>query len=172
MLSIFKKKSNSMPVQEITMPDHARIWIYQADRKLTDSEMEKIKVLGDAFVSQWQTHGKSLASSFAIEHQQFLIIAVDEEQVAASGCSIDASVGFIKSIEEQFSLDLMDKMKIAYRDTNNNIEIIPLSEFQDQLSSGMLNAETIVFNNLVNCWGDLKSNWEVAVKNSWHKQLI
>ncbi len=40
-----------------TMKDHARIWIYQANRFLTDDERSLINSKGKEFVDSWSSHG-------------------------------------------------------------------------------------------------------------------
>lgn len=56
-----------------SLPDHARVWVYQASRKLTDEEVEKVRSNQQAFCEQWEAHGLALYSSFKIEYSQFLV---------------------------------------------------------------------------------------------------
>ena len=37
--------------------DSDRIWVYQANRFLTEVEIELIRTAGNAFVASWATHG-------------------------------------------------------------------------------------------------------------------
>ena len=71
-----------------TMPDHARVWIYQANRTLTTREVQQAEQWGQQFVAQWAAHGQALRASVAVLHQHFAVIALDEQHQAASGCSI------------------------------------------------------------------------------------
>ena len=90
-----------VPFEEI--PDHARVWIYQANRPLSDTETQQAQQWGRQFVEQWAAHGQGLRASVTVLHHHFLVIALDEQHHAASGCSIDSSVGFVRILEEAFS---------------------------------------------------------------------
>ena len=47
-----------------------------------------------------------------------------------------------------------------------------LNDFKDLVKKGSVNANTIVFNNLVENKADFISNWETKVSNSWHNNLL
>jgi hypothetical protein len=45
-------------------------------------------------------HGTSLESSYQLKYNRFIILAVNQDVQAATGCSIDSSVEFIQSLEQ------------------------------------------------------------------------
>ncbi len=47
-----------------------------------------------------------------------------------SGCSIDTSVDFIRSLEKKYKVDLLEKMNIAYK-TDNEIKYTSLADFKN-----------------------------------------
>jgi hypothetical protein len=71
------------------LPPDSKIWIYQADRVFSDTEEKIIAERLKSFCSQWAAHGHPLQTSFKIEHNQFIVLSVDENTAGASGCSID-----------------------------------------------------------------------------------
>ncbi len=154
-----------------SLPDDARIWIYQSNREFSVSEMVVINEKLTDFVNNWRRHGDDLQASFTIKYNQFIVLGVNENVNDVSGCSIDSSVHTIKKLEEEFGIDLMNKLTIAFK-IGENINTVALAKFQDFIKSGKIDDETIVFNNMVQSKLDLKSNWEVSAKNSWHKQLF
>ncbi len=77
----------------------------------------------------------------------------------------------MKDIEREFGLDLFDRFRIAYR-KNKEIYNCSRDEFAALLSSGQLNEDTLVFNNMVSLRKDLETSWEVPLKNSWHAQVF
>ncbi|HET6244515.1 MAG: ABC transporter ATPase [Bacteroidetes bacterium] len=151
-------------------PD-SKIWIYQSNRKFTDSEVAQITEKGSEFISLWNSHGNMLKAAIEVKHNLFVIFGVDEIQAKASGCSIDKSVAFIKEIEARLKVSLLDRMQIAYK-KEDEITSSHLMEFELQLKSGHLNENTIVFNNLVTTKEEFDSSWELPVKDSWHKSLL
>lgn len=155
------------------LPGDTRLWIYQSDRKLSDSEIEAIKEQGDNFIDNWAAHGEKLQAAFEILHSQFLIIFADEDEAKASGCSIDRSVHFIKNLEQEYSISLLNRTLIAYKvDDENEIVTLPQEEFIGLVAQGTLTKDTIVFNNLVTTKADLETKWQVPLKESWHADLI
>ena len=96
------------------LPENSRIWIYQSNRKLSDSEILSIETKIITFLNSWTAHGKNLEAGYEIKYNRFIVFGLNQENASASGCSIDASVNFIQKIEKDFGLDLMDKMNVTY----------------------------------------------------------
>jgi hypothetical protein len=153
------------------LPNNSRVWIYQSDREFTNEEIVFISNKAEEFINSWTRHGDDLKGSFTIKYNQFLILAVDESFNNVSGCSIDSSVRFIKELENELKLDLMDKMNITFKD-NDHINLVKLSDFQKFAKEEKVNQETIVFNNMVNTKEDFENNWEVPAKESWHNRFL
>ena len=153
------------------LPDHARVWIYQANRKLSDDEVASIKDQTAAFLTQWTAHGANLEAGFEIKYNRFIIIGLNQDNASASGCSIDASVHFIQDLEKQFNVDLLDKMNVTFY-TGEFIAHKPLSDFRKMAKAKSVSPKTVVFNNLVNTKIDYLENWEVPAKDSWHSRFL
>jgi hypothetical protein len=151
--------------------ENSRVWIYQSDRKLSDSEVQQVQILLDNFTKSWTAHNNQLKAMAEIRYNRFLILLVDENQAGASGCSIDKSVNFMKQIESQFKINLFDRFNLAYRE-GEEILSANRTEFEAMLKEGKINAGTVVFNNLVQNLNELQTKWEVPFKNSWHIQLF
>jgi hypothetical protein len=98
-----------------TLPDDSRIWIYQANRTLTEDEVSEIETKLTKFIQEWTAHGANLNAGFEIKYKRFIVIALDQERNAATGCSIDASVHFIMQLEKDYDIDLMDKMNVSFK---------------------------------------------------------
>lgn len=153
------------------LPDTSRVWVYQANRTLTKHEVEQISDYLRNFVNNWKRHGDDLTASFKIEYDQFVILAVDENVNEVSGCSIDSSVHIIKEIEKAFDIELLNKMNVSFKD-GTNINTVSLSDFKKYAIANKINANTIVFNNMVSSKAELAANWEVEAANSWHAKFL
>ncbi len=151
--------------------ENSRVWIYQADRQLSDEETQQIQQHLNAFSAQWTAHNNQLKAAGEVRYKRFLILIVDESQAGASGCSIDKSVHFMKQIEQAFGINLFDRFNLAYRQSNEVLSL-PRNAFEAKLASGEINSDTIVFNNLVPTFKELQTKWEVPFKDSWHMQLF
>ncbi|WP_431471658.1 ABC transporter ATPase [Nonlabens sp. SCSIO 43208] len=160
-----------MLVEFNQLPDDARVWIYQADRPFTDEELETLKPQMNAFLDQWTAHGKDLNAGVDYPYNRFIVLGLDESKAGATGCSIDASVHFIQSIEKEFGIDLMDKMNVTFK-TGQYLAHKDLAAFKKMAKDRSVSAKTIVFNNLVQSVGEYREHWEVPASESWHARFF
>lgn len=153
------------------LPSHSRIWIFMSDRPWTPSEVQQIQYSARPFLEDWTAHKQALNCSYAIFYNRFLVLAVDEQAVSASGCSIDKSVAFIRSLEQLLNCQLLNRMLLAFK-KDGEINVVHRNEFEKLVEAGLVRDETIVFDNLVDSIEAFYSRWEVPFGKSWHKQLV
>lgn len=154
-----------------TLPEHSRVWIYQANRSFSEEELTEIKQKLDTFITNWTAHGSDLNAGYDIRYKRFIILAVDQTSQSATGCSIDASVRFIQQLEQDYNLDLMDKMNVSYKQ-GQFVAHKTLLDFKKMVKDKAVSKNTIVFNNLVTNIGELNENWEVPAEQSWHSRFF
>lgn len=153
------------------LPAHSRLWIYQSDREISDGESTEMLEQLNNFISNWAAHGAQLAASCELRYGYFLILAVDELQAKATGCSIDSSVHFIQQLGNQFGIDFFNRLNVAFK-SGDGIQLMKMFDFEEGLQNGSIPEDTIVFNNLIQTMGEFQNQWEVAIENSWHAQLL
>lgn len=153
-----------------TLPDHARIWIYQANRVLTSEEVTRIKETMRHFIQSWSAHGAALTAEYAVVNGQFVLLAVDEEKALASGCSIDKSVHLMKSLGEELGINFFDRMQTAFVQ-DGEVKVVGLHQFWAMRKAGLINEETMVFDNLVKTVGEFKGKWLIPFGQSWHAEM-
>ena len=147
-----------------TLPEESRIWVYQSERELSLDEQTQIIALGQDFLSQWASHGQQLHASLAILKNYFLVIGVDDRQLP-SGCSIDASVGFVREVGNRLQLDFFNRTKVPLL-INDAVKTVPLVQIKDQIRNGVVSEDTLLVNTLVQQKADL-ARWIVSIKESW-----
>ena len=153
------------------MPNSAQVFIYQMDKPLNEQQIAEITEQIKIFIQNWQAHGNPLRSAFEIKHNQFLILAVDKSYNEATGCSIDESVNFIKSMEKKYHVSFTDHAKIAFL-KNNKVDIIPYKEIKNKIASHAIQPNTLVFDNMKNNLGEYKKNWILQSSDSWLKKYF
>ncbi|USD24803.1 ABC transporter ATPase [Flagellimonas marinaquae] len=153
------------------LPDHSRIWIYQANRSFTESELAELEKSMVDFLEEWTVHGSDLHAGFEIKYKRFLVIGLDQTNASASGCSIDASVHFIQSLEKKYKVELLDRMNVSFKQ-GEYIAYKPLKDFKKLAKAKSVSANTIVFNNLVATKQEYIENWEVPASESWHSRFV
>ena len=160
-----------MLVEFNTLPEESRVWIYQANRSFSESELEEIKAKLDIFIENWTAHGSDLQAGYLIKYKRFIVIGLNQNLNNATGCSIDASVHFIQQLEKEYNVDLMDKMNVSYKQ-GEFIAHKSLTDFRKMAKDKAVSKNTIVFNNLVNTVAEFNENWEVPASESWHARFL
>ena len=149
------------------MPAHARIWVYQSDRKFKQDEVTWIQNHLTNFCQNWNTHGAKMPTSFLLKFDQVIIFSVDESQLGASGCSIDSSVRTLREIEQKLGVNLLDQGKVGFLADQNNLTVNSVFGIKGSLQQGLIQPETLVLNPLVKEKADLDNKWLVTAKESW-----
>ena len=108
-----------MVVRFDDISDESKLWIYQSNRPFKDELINSLEKKISQFLSSWTSHGSELNSAFTIRYNIFLFIALDENNSNATGCSIDKLMSFIKMLEKEYGLRLLDRLDISYRKGND-----------------------------------------------------
>jgi hypothetical protein len=138
----------------------SRVWIYQADRKMSEKEKSVIESHLNDLCVNWNTHGAPVYCSYFVQ-DWFICLFVDESKNNASGCSIDSSVATIKKIEQEYNIDFFNRLNIGFMD-GKDVKVLPLSKFKS-----VMNENHMVFNNLVKTKKEMESSWIIPIQNSW-----
>jgi hypothetical protein len=149
-----------------SLSDNSRVWIYQANRRLSDAEVTRLESSLKSFCAQWTAHGEPLKTGFRIEHNQFVVLCADEDYHAPSGCSIDTSVRTLKEFQAGIGADFFDRTLVAFL-VEGHVAMAKLSELPGKFKSSVLGAATITFNNLTPSKGDFLRSWRVPVEKTW-----
>jgi hypothetical protein len=149
-----------------TLPETGRIWIYQSDRELTREETDFIHDSLSTFLEQWKAHGSSLEAGYEIWKNHFVIIAVDENFQAATGCSIDDSVKTIQRIGQHLKVDFMDRSQVAF-EIDGRLNLMHFQDIPSAVKEGRIDADTMVYNNAIDSVEDWKKRWRIPAGESW-----
>jgi hypothetical protein len=152
-------------------PDNAKVWIYQSSKHLDKDEIDYLKVQLDNFISSWESHGKLVKATFEVLHNVFIVLFVDEQGDKMCGTAQDNSIKLMKQLGEELEVDFLNRMTQSYK-KEGKVEIVEMNDFSKLLANNEIDENTIVFNNMVTSKTDFDNNWQVPLKNSWHKQLL
>lgn len=154
-----------------TMPAHTRVWVYKSALPFSAAQRTVIQERGAAFANEWATHGTSLYAAVEMLHDHFLVLAVDERQMMASGCSISSSVQFIQKLEHELGLQLLDRMVVLY-EKDGAVRSCRVPEVEDLLKSGEITGDSIVFDDLVSTKADLDARFRTPLRNTWMARYL
>lgn len=155
----------------IKYPDNAKVWIYQSDRHLDKTEVDYLKVQLDDFISTWESHGQMLKATAEIFYDLFVVFFVDEQGDAMCGRAQDASVNLMKKMEVEIEASFLNRMIQSYG-KGDQVVVVNMNDFTTLLADNTIDENTIVYNNMVANKADFDANWEVPLKDSWHKQFL
>ena len=155
-----------------SLPGTSRVWIYQADGVVPDAAVDTVRSSIQRFTTDWTSHNVMLKAAGDLIHQRFVVLAVNEMHAGVSGCSIDASVQFMRDLGSQLGMDFMDRLNFAYVTATNEIRAVHKDALAELYRSGEINDQTLFFDNLVNTRDDFESRWMVPLGESWMKRLV
>lgn len=136
----------------------SRVWVYASNRALDSTESTFVQDEINEFVKQWATHGKELVAKGAVLFDRFIILAVDEQKVGASGCSIDSSVHFVKALGKELDVNFFDRLNL-YITKDQEIKRIHISDMANF-------ADWKLFDPMIANIEQLLNSWIVPVKES------
>jgi len=143
-----------------------RIWIYTLSNELSNEQLVDFKNRCQTFVSGWTAHDVSLDASFDLYQNRLLIFKVNEDKYNASGCSIDKQLRFVKELEQTFSVELLNRLLVAY-ENNNQVEVIKASQVKELLADNTISASTLVFDNTITQSNELQTKWKQPLQATW-----
>jgi hypothetical protein len=149
-----------------SLPGASRIWVYQANRKLTAAENSVTEKYLMRLCEAWETHGTPLRSSFTIAYQQFIVLGVDEQHQGASGCSIDGSVHALNELQQHLHLDFFDRTQIAFLQ-GDTVALHSMRDLKSLFENKTLSGDALSFNNTVTTKEMWDRQWIVPVKDTW-----
>ncbi len=149
----------------------ARVWIYQANRELSQEETAVLTESLKAALEEWEAHGKTLTASGKIFYNRFVVIAVDESQELPSGCSIDKSVHWLQELGHRLGVDFFDRSP-AWLDEDGKVRTVELSRVRDAIAREEITPSTVVFDHLVATKAQWMSRWKVPASQSWMKRYF
>ncbi|MFZ9144006.1 MAG: hypothetical protein ACO206_01130 [Aquirufa sp.] len=154
-----------LPIEQ--MPDHSRVWVYQANRPFSTSETQAIENYLTPALTQWAAHGAGLNASFEIRFQQVIVIAVDETINAASGCSIDASTRWFKEMGAALGIDFFDRSTAIVE--GDEVILLPLTALKN---NPLLTPSKDVIPLQTESLGAYRSGWLQRADSTWLKRYF
>ena len=141
------------------LPNTSRVWLYLADRSFDATELDYIQqTITDFTQNKWATHGTKLMASGTVLLNQLVLLAVDEEVMNASGCSIDSSVRMMKQLSAELNTDFLNRLFVLVYNGNEMKRV----HFQDlnQYSYWKL------LNPMVSSLEEVRNRFLIDVKDS------
>ena len=159
-----------MFVNQDTLSEEARVWVYPSSRKFYPQEIEGLEKKILDFVSNWKIDDEGFKASYQLLHNRFIVFFADEASKLLN-VDIDKQVAFILELQMSYEVELLDRMNVCFKQ-GEFIQYKELKVFRKLLKSKSVNDKTVVFNNLIQTKDELKNNWEVPISDSWYDRFL
>lgn len=159
-----------MFVNQDTLPEDARIWVYPSSRKFYTQELEVLEEKLKIFISGWKADDENFTASFQILHNRFIVFYADET-TQLTNKDVDVLVAFVLQLQEEYEIELLDRMNVCFKQ-GEYIQYKDVKAFRKLLKSKSVNDKTIVFNNLIQTKEELENYWEVPITESWYNRFL
>jgi hypothetical protein len=173
-----------MPLIPFTdLPAHGRLWVFPVAKALDEAEQARCLEVVDAFLDQWAAHGHPLASGRELREGRFVLVGVDVDAEAPSGCSIDALINALRHLGSEMHTTFIDHLRhlgsemhttfidhapVWYRD-GRVIRCVSRADFRRRADEGEVTLDTRVFDTSLTSVAQLREGQlERAVADSWH----
>jgi len=148
--------------------NNSKVWVYQSNRILSEEEKNFVQIQLNEFVQNWKSHGSPLEGSGIVYLDRFIILMVNY----ASGCSIDQSVHFVKSLGNKINVDFFDRMLITYLNKKGDPRTVHLSEIDDLIQKNEIDKETYFFDASIDTKEQFETSFKKKIGKSWLKSRL
>lgn len=145
-----------IPFNELS--EDARVWLYPCTQALTSEQEEQIEERLEKFVDKWLSHSRVIQGSSQIIAHRILCLAANQDSFNVGGCSLDDSTRFIHSLEKEFGIECFARTLMFYQ-KGDSYSSVSIQEISEQVSSGELTGDTLVFNLQAGTVAELKQAW-------------
>lgn len=150
------------------LPGHGRLWVFPVSRPLADAERDRCAAVVDGFLDQWAAHGHPLRSGRELHEGRFLLVGVDVDAEAPSGCSIDALMGRLRELGAEMEATFIDHAPVWYRD-GDTVHTVSRAEFRALAEAGAVGPDTRVFDTSLTRVSQVRAGeLERAAGETWH----
>ena len=131
----------------------------------------EIEELRENFTKSWLSHGAKVKGYANLFYGQFIILMADETASGVSGCSTDSSVRLIKNIEQDYEVELFDRLLLSFI-VKERVQLLPLAQINKSMDDDIITKDTLSFNNTILTKKELLTHWIIPVKESWLAKRI
>lgn len=154
------------------LSDESRVWVHMSDRTLTEHELEVWSELMEGFFLDWTAHGQELLASWSLLGRRLLVVALDESQADATGCSIDKLMRLIQEEGGQMvpAVDWLTRTHTLYNKDGIWMEL-DLHEFWAACKAGLIEDDARVVNTVFQKKGECPGKVVLPFSESWHAEM-
>lgn len=152
------------------LSEEAKVWIYPSSRKFYQPEIPELEKKIEDFIANWKSNDENFKVSYQLKYNRFIVFSA-EGSVALSNADIDEQVAFIIQLQEEYNVELLDKMNVCFKQ-GEYVQYKDLKDFKKLVKNKAVNEKSIVFDNLITSKSEFEYYWEVPITESWYKRFL
>ncbi len=160
-----------MIVDYSALPETAKVWVYPSNRKFYDTEIDGIHEKIKTFLESWKADDENFKVSYKFLYNRFIVFFADDSVTPLEISEIDASVLFILQLQEEYAVNLLDKMNVCFKQ-GEYVQYKDLKDFKKLLKNKAVTGKSIVFDNLITTKEEFDNFWEGPISESWYGRFI
>ena len=145
----------------------SKVWVYISDNRISELQKNIINTFTAEFLSSWKSHGELVQGSVSVVDDYFLLICANVSDGNMCGRAVDANVRFVKELQGHTGLSLLNRLTVAYRNSENQIMISSYGELKTLIDNNDVASIKSVFNNRVLTKEEFISSFEQPVDTCW-----
>lgn len=145
----------------------SKVWVYISDNRISELQKNIINTFTAEFLSSWKSHGELVQGSVSVVDDYFLLICANVSDGNMCGRAVDANVRFVKELQDHTGLSLLNRLTVAYRNSENQIMISSYGELKTLIDNNDVASIKSVFNNRVLTKEEFVSSFEQPVDTCW-----
>jgi hypothetical protein len=140
---------------------------------LAEAEIARIGDEMSRFMADWSSHGREVLGVAELADNRIVGIAALVPEAEISGCGIDKSVHRLQALGEELGVEWLAGLSIAYRDANNEIQVVTRGAFRALVRSSEVSESTSIIDLSLTTVGDLATRGlERPLGESWHAKVF
>ena len=104
-----------------------KVWIYISSQLIDKSLNNKLNKKFNNFFTDWKSHGEQIQGEFKVIDNYIIALTATVRNGGMCGRAVDAQVRFMKDLDQDFDLDLLNRNKMGFI-SNNQLKIF---DFKD-----------------------------------------
>lgn len=141
-----------------SLGDSAHLWIWVADRPLSESQQESVHAAIGGFLSEWTSHGRRVQGNASIFHDQVLVLAAEIPEAEISGCGIDKSVHLLEGAAQSQNFQWSSPLDVPLLDEEaSGVSIVPRGIVRQRAARGEISADVRMVDRTLGSLGELRS---------------
>ena len=153
------------------LPENSKVWIYPSSRKFYDTEIEGLHQKVSSFLEKWKEGAASFQASYKLLYNRFIVFFASNGNELLLPSDIDTLVLFIFQLQEEYSVELLDKMNVCFKQ-GVYVQYKDLKDFKKLIKNRAVTGKTVVFDNLVTTKEEFENYWEVPITESWYQRFL